>query len=163
MTHGVVSWWRSRSPRERRLAGAFALALALSGGVPLARLMARDVAALRAAVADGERRLAVARGFAGRLETSLLGGGPPVVSVVEGAVVGVVGAGRLTHLQPGDDPERSAEARLVDLDLSDVVRVLAALETQAPWIRVRDLDLRERPDAPGRYDATAVVVRRDAS
>jgi hypothetical protein len=127
----------------------------------------RDATALRARVARAERRLTAARVLAGRLGDA--GSAPsgqaraPLVSVVESAVVGAVGAERLARLEPGADPDVATEARLVGVALADVVRVLGALEDPSQRLVVRDLDLRRHPDEPARYDASLVVIREGPS
>jgi hypothetical protein len=169
VTAHLAAWWRARSTRERRLAGALGLAVTIAAAALAAEAVVRDAAALGRRIERAERRLAGARMLAGRLEaTGALAPDaprPPLVSLVESAVVGVVGAERLTRLDPGADPEDATEARLAGVDLAEVVRVLGALEEEDParGLLVRDLELRRRPDEPTRYDATLVVVRRGAS
>jgi hypothetical protein len=156
------AWWTARSVRERRLLTASAILGAVVGVALVAGAVARDAASLRRRVAQAERRLENARILAGRLEAANgLGadaGGGSLVSVVEAAAVETLGRERLTRLDAGADPATGAEARLVDVTLADVVSLVAALEDLGKAVLVRDLDLRRRPDARDRYDATIVVV-----
>ena len=127
----------------------------------------RDAAELRSRVERAERRLTAARVLAGRLEDVESASSnqirPALVSLVEAAIVGTVGAGPLARLERGPDPEDATEARLVGVELADVIRVLAALEEPSQRLVVRDLDLRRHPDDPGRYDAALVVIRERTS
>lgn len=167
MTARVGAWWRSRGLPERRLLRTLGALVATAAVVLVAGAVVRDVWALEARVARAERRLVTARKLAGRLEASEAGapvGAPvPLVSLVETTVSGVVGTDRLTRLDPGEDPDRSTEARLAGVDLADVVRVLGALEDPAHGLLVRDLELSRHPDEAARYDAVLVVTRGGSS
>lgn len=168
MTAHLAAWWRARAPRERRLVVAALLALALAGAALGARGVLRDRAALAQRIERAERRLAAARVLAGRVEAADAlrphAAPTPLVSLVEAAVVRVVGQERLTRLEPGTTPDDATEARLAGVDLADVARVLGALEEDpSERLLVRDVELRRRPDEPTRYDAALVVVRRGAS
>lgn len=163
MTTRLAAAWRTRTPRERRLFGAIGIALSVGGVTLAAQVGIRDVIALRARVARAEHRLTTARVLAGRLEDVEHdrpdGARQPLVSLVEAAVVETVGTEPLARLEPGTDPDDATEAHLVDVELPDVIRVLAALENPSRRLVVRDLDLRRHPDERARYDVTLVVIR----
>jgi type II secretory pathway component PulM len=154
--------WRARTARERRLLGAVGFALAIGAAALAGEAVRRDTVALRTRVARAERRLTAARALAGRLDRAERDGpadaGASLVSRVESAITDTVGAERLARIEPGAEHDDAATARLVGVELADVVRVLGALENPPRGLLVRDLDLRRHPDEPARYDAALVVT-----
>ncbi len=167
MTRPVTIWWERRSARERRLLAIAAGVVACAIVATVADAVRRDLGGLRARVDRAERRLTAARLLAGRLEAAVqarpAADEPPLLSRVERAIGSAVGSDRLVRLEPNDGTDAGTEARIVDLDLADVVRALGALESASNGLLVRDVEVRARPDAPTRYDATLVVVPGGAS
>lgn len=158
------------APRERRLlaAGAAITALVVVGRVAVA--LHDDLATLRARVAAHERDLAGVRRAAATLRRSA----PPaaqgdaaasLLARLETAADGVVGRERIASMTPSAGPvedgvaEERVELAVRGASLVETVRLLHALETASPPLRVARLELRKHPDETERFDATVEVTQ----
>jgi hypothetical protein len=55
--------------------------------------------------------------------------------------------------------EEHVALRVTDASLADTVRLLHALESGSPPLRVTSLTLRKHPDDPGRFEAAVEVTQ----
>jgi hypothetical protein len=158
------------SPREVRLllaAGALALGVTAIGTVLAVR---DDLAALRARVAGRERELGEVRRLAAILRRHAppssppAADGPSLIARLEAAAEATVGRERIAGMTPpaaqttGVPGQTGMVLRVADASLSEVVRLLYALETGPPPLVVAHLELRKHTDDPTRFHVTAEVA-----
>jgi len=158
------------APRERRLVAAAAAIFALVVGGRIAVAVHDDLATLRARVAGHERDLADVRRAAATLRRSAPAtaegdGAASLLSRLESAAGGAVGRERIASMTPSAGPVEDgvAEERVAlsvrGASLVETVRLLHALETATPPLRVVRLELRKHPDETERFDATVEVTQ----
>jgi len=158
------------APREQRLLVAAAAITALVVVARVAVAVRDDLVTLRARVAAHERDLADVRRAAATLRRSAPpaaeeDGAGSLLARLESAADGAVGRERIASMTPSAGPVEDgvAEDRVAlavrGASLVETVRLLHALETASPPIRVARLELRKHPDEAERFDATVEVAQ----
>jgi len=158
------------APREQRLLVAAAAITALVVVARVAVAVRDDLATLRARVAAHERDLAEVRRAAATLRRSAPpaaadDGAASLLARLESTADGAVGRERIASMTPSAGPVEDgvAEERVAlsvrGASLVDTVRLLHALETASPPLRVARLELRKHPDETERFDATVEVTQ----
>lgn len=163
----LTGWLAALSARERALLlGASALT-----GMLLAGFALLAVSEDRVRVAAHERELAAVR----RLAATLRRDGPPaavedagatsLLARLEATTESVLGREHIASMTPAAGPvenglvEEHVALRVTDASLADTVRLLHALESGSPPLRVTSLTLRKHPDDPGRFEAAIEVAQ----
>ena len=165
-TH-LAGWLAARSARERTLL----LAAAALTGMLLAGLAVLAVSEDRVRVAAHERELAAVQ----RLAATLRRDEPPaavedtgatsLLARLEATTDSVLGREHIASMTPAAGPvedglvEEHVALRVTDASLADTVRLLHALESGSPPLRVTSLTLRKHPDDPGRFEAAVEVTQ----